>query len=327
MKKVLLAFMALFVLFASTGSSFAAQKTPRVAVWWLTSKSSLHKLAYDGFMQGIKEDGLVAGKDIIVDTFSSNDDENIANEQLPKMLAGNYDVIMSIGTVGTKFLVKNNVTQKPIIFSVVTDPVKSNIIAKWEEPGNNYSGTSNRQSIGKTLDHFLEICPKITRLGVIYTDGQDNSLVQIKELEELKSKFPNIKEIVYSPAKDEADLTRATQILVGKVDGILLPADAMVGSLSVKKITEVATPNKIPVFGSNGPVIEVGAIGALYTNYPNMGVLTWKMVQKVINGASPKNLPVEIQQVPDYAVNLKAAEGLGVTVPESVFVKVTNVVE
>lgn len=325
MKKVLFFFLALAVIIGKASASFASQEMPKVAIWSWDLSSSLLNQAYQGTLDGIKQDGYTTGQNIIVDTYDVGKNAANAPVMFGKIKSGNYDVIVSVGTTGSKYLLDNAVTL-PVVFSVVTDPVKSGIVASWEDTKNNFTGTSNKQSIEKQILSFKEIYPNVKRLGMIYKDAESNSLVQVEEVKSVKDKL-GLTEVVTSPAKDADDLARAAQELVGKVDAVFLPADTTVGSVAAEKIVNVLYPHKIPVFSANEPPISVGVLTGVCSDYYRLGVQTWDMTKKIIKGAKPQNMPVEIQQVPNFIVNIKAAEKLGIEIPPEVFDKVTKVYE
>ncbi|MEI7475508.1 MAG: ABC transporter substrate-binding protein [bacterium] len=326
MKKLFAVFLMFFLLcFMALPSMAATKKINKIAIWSWDLNSSLLNQAYKGFLDGIEKDGLVAGKDIVIDTYDVKKDPASAATMVEQVKAGNYDAICSVGTTGSKYLLEHGVTT-PVLFSVVTDPVKSGIVASLTETKNNFTGTSNKQSVEKQILSFKEVVPNVKRLGIIYKDAESNALVQVNEVNVAKEKL-GFTEILTSPAKSVDELAAATEALVGKVDAIFLPADTMVGSVDAEKIIKVATAAKIPVFSANEPPTTVGALTSLCSDYFKLGTQTWGMTKQVLGGQSPQTMPVQLQDVPNIIVNLKAAEALGITVPEEFFNKVTKVIE
>lgn len=326
LKKLLTAFIFCALIFSGTTQANAAAKKPvKIAAFSMYLSSKALKAAYDSYIVAMNSEGLVAGKDYILETYDTNNDAVKTAEVIEKFKTGDYDLIYALGTAGSVKLKELGYT-KPVVFAGVTDPVKSGVVADWVSSKNNFTGASNKQQVDKQIITIREINPKITRLGVVFKETEGNSKIQLTEIVEKKDKL-KLTEVIPAPVKDETGLEQAGTSLVGKVDAIFFPADVLMSSANSEKLIKVATVNKIPVISANDASTQYGALFSIYSDYTKLGIQAWDLSKKVLAGAAPSSLPVEVQTTPSFVINLKAASDLGITIPDSVLSNATKIIE
>jgi putative ABC transport system substrate-binding protein len=284
---------------------------------------------YDRIMAGIKatfiEVGYRENRSVIFDYYEARYSEVQAIRLVEKMKTGSYDLVLSLGTRSTQILQENEFIEAPVLFSGVFDPVDAGIVPGLDGSGTNFAGSSHRQEFSKQFTCFSEIVPSVKRLGIIYRDGEPNSLVQVEEVESV-SKSLGITDVFLSPAKDADDLERATREIIDKVDAIYLPADILVSSSAALKIRDVAITAKVPVFSALVDPTKYGALISTYTDLYILGKQVGRMAVRLIYGAEPGTMPIEFQQVPNVVVNRETAEFIEITIPESMQNKITGVI-
>jgi putative ABC transport system substrate-binding protein len=316
--------LAVLLLFVGVVPGFGIERA-QVAVFIFKPSTEI----YDRIMAGVKATFLEVGyrenRSLLFDYYEARQDEIQAIKLVEKIKAGNYDLVLSLGTRSTQILQENDVVEIPVLFSGVFDPVNAGIVPSLDGSQSNYAGSSHRQEFSKQFTYFSEIVPSVKRLGIIYRHGEVNSLVQVLEVQRVKNSL-GITEVFPSPAKDAEDLERATLEIVDKVDAIYLPADILVSSSAALKIRDVAIKRKVPVFSALVDPTKYGALISTYTDLYILGKQVGRMAVRIIYGADPGSMPVEFQQVPNVVVNREAAEFLDITIPESMEEKITGVI-
>jgi len=323
-KRLWTVMLAVLLLFTGLVPGFGIEKA-KVAVFIFKPSTEI----YDRIIAGVKatfvEVGYRENRSLLLDYYEARQDEIQAIKLVEKIKAGNYDLVLSLGTRSTQILQENNVVEVPVLFSGVFDPVSAGVVPSLDGSQTNYAGSSHRQEFSKQFAYFSEIVPSVKRLGIIYRHGEVNSLVQVVEVQTVKKSL-GISEVHPSPAKDAEDLERATLEIIDKVDAIYLPADILVSSSAALRIRDVAITRKIPVFSALVDPTKYGALISTYTDLYVLGKQVGRMAVRIIYGVDPGSMPIEFQQVPNVVVNREAAEFLGISIPEGMADNITGVI-
>lgn len=137
-----------------------------------------------------------------------------------------------------------------------------------------------------------------------------------------------ISEIIETTAVTTADIYAAANSLAGRVDAIWIATDSTAVS-SFGSMVKVVEQNKIPLFGSDVSMAEMGyaEMGAIATvgfSYYDLGVEAGKTAARVLRGENPANIPVVKANLTDLYVNASAANRMGITIPKSVMNRATK---
>ncbi len=317
-------FLVLLFLFAGLVPGFCIEKA-KIAVFMFKPSVEI----YDRIMAGVRATFLEVGyrenRSLLFDYYEARLNESQAIKLVEKMKAGNYDLVLSLGTRSTQILQENNFVEAPVLFSGVFDPVNAGIVPNLDGSQTNYAGSSHRQEFSKQFTYFREVVPSVKRLGIIYRGGEPNSLVQVDEVLAVKDSL-GLTNVICAPAKDADDLERATRDIIDKVDAIYLPADILVSSSAALHIRDVAIESDIPVFSALVDPTKYGALISTYTDLYVLGKQVGRMAVRIIYGEEPGSMPIEFQQVPNVVVNRESAEFLDITIPESMKEKITGVI-
>lgn len=279
--------------------------------------------AREGFIEAMADEGFVEGVNVEYDVGNANGDMSVAATIAQKFASEKVDLILAIATPMAMACAATT-NDIPIVFNCVTDPVASELVDSWEKPGGNVSGVSDWADVATQIKLILEICPDVKKLGTVYNAGEPNSLVQIEELEKCAPGL-GIEEIVPRSVSTSADVMTAAYTLEG-VDAVWIPTDNTVAS-AYEAIVKVCEEKRIPLFGADVAIVEIGAIGTPGISYRRHGEQSGKFAARVLRGESPANMPVEKCEMTDLCINLAAAERMGITVPQSVLDRATQIIE
>lgn len=307
MKKILLVVLSTLLVFAcgkqeevsnKEKSSSQAEKTYKIGITQIVTHPSLD-LTKEGFKKAFEEAGIKADFD------EKNAEGTIANANL---IANNFkadkkDLVFGIATPSAQALA-NNITDIPVLFSAVTDPTSAGILNQ------NVTGTSDKlDNIGEQLDLLLKLKPEIKKIGVLYNTSEQNSIVQVKEIE-TKAKERNL-EVVVQGVTAFGELAQATSGLLAQVDALYLPTDNLIVS-GVKLINSEAIAAKKPVVSSENSSVELGALFTMGLDYFELGKRTGQMAIEILKGKPVKDIPYETSQKVTLYVNESTAKAIGI---------------
>ena len=269
--------------------------------------------ALDAAREGFKAALADAGLQVTYDEQNAQGDQSTAANIAGTFADSHHDLILAIATP-TAQAVAQKITDVPVLFTAVTDPVGAQLVASWEAPGANVTGTSDANPVKEQLDLIKQVVPEVKTLGVIYNSGEDNSVTQVAWVKEAAA--PLGIEVKEAATPTTADVQQATESL-GDVDAIYIPTDNTVVS-SINAVLGVAETKQIPVFGAEAGTVKAGAIATYGLSYHELGRQTGQQAIRILTeGADPATTPVETQTNLDVHLNLGAAERMGVTLPQA----------
>lgn len=320
-RKLLLLLSTLIPLsFGSVALADAAKK--HVAITAIVEHPALDQ-ARQGIIDELKESGYIEGDNLIVE-FQSAQGNTATAAQIAKKYAGdNPDVAVGIGTPSAQALIAST-RSVPIVYTAVTDPIAANLVKSWDATGGNVTGVSDHLPLEPQIELIKQIVPNVKNVGFVYSPGEVNSTIVLKQLDEALAK-DGIK-VVPAPAQRTTDISTAVKSLQGRADVIYTSTDNNVVS-AYESMYQAAVQTKIPLIASDTSSAERGAVAALGGDYYGMGRQTGKIVVRILEGEQPGNIPSEKPQTTQLYVNLKAAQQQGVTLPQEVIETAVKVIE
>lgn len=308
MKKMLTLVMMILLVVLACGqteqsknqTSDTADKVFKVGITQFVTHPSLDQVK-DGFKKVFEEAGLKAEFD------EKNAEANIATANL---IASNYkadrkDLVFGIATPSAQALA-NNITDIPVLFSAVTDPASANILNA------NVTGTSDKlDNVVDQLDLLLKLDPKVKKIGVLYNTSEQNSILQVKDIE-AKAKEKGL-EVVLQGVTAFGELATATKGLLSQVDALYIPTDNLVVS-GIKLINSEALLTKKPVVTSENSSVELGALFTMGLDYYELGKRAGQMAVEILKGKKVSEIPFETSKKMTLYVNEDTASALGIDV-------------
>lgn len=237
----------------------------------------------------------------------------------PDVLVAGFEPIAREAAILTKTV--------PIIFAIGYDPVGSGLVQSLSRPGRNITGISilSYELMAKRLALLKEAVPGLKRVAVLYRKGDVNAQRAIKLLAE-PAKILGLA-IVQGEVVDAAGLDRAfEQIVHQKADGVMVVADVLFFQHAAQVFS---LANKYRLASGFGAV-EGAAAGALFSYSPDLAVVYRRLatlIDKILKGARPAEMPVEQLNVYELVVNLKTARKLGIELPRSFLLQATQTIE
>ncbi|KAM9864520.1 hypothetical protein ACIFOC_02678 [Leucobacter aridicollis] len=300
---------------AATDSGDEAKASYKIGVSQFVQHPALDA-ATAGFKQAFDD----AGVDVEWDDQNANGDQATAVTIAQGFASSDLDLVLAVATPAAQTAAQA-ITDKPILFTAVTDAVEGQLVESNEAPGGNVTGTSDLAPFDEQLALLKEVAPGAKKVGIVYASGEVNSQVQVDAVTEAAG--PLGLEVVTKTVTTANDIAAATEAL-GDVDAIYVPTDNMVVA-GIASLVQVAEDKQIPVIGAEAGTVEGGAVITLGIDYTKLGYQTGEMALKVLEGADPATMPVEVSNEFAYVVNEGAAERMGATIPEAILAEAEKV--
>jgi putative tryptophan/tyrosine transport system substrate-binding protein len=207
----------------------------------------------------------------------------------------------------------------PIVFATVSDPVGLGLIQSFARPGGNITGIADlARTLGpKRLQVFLELLPHMKRVLILYDADDTNAKAEAEVYHEAAQLLgiELVRQEVHTTTEAQAFLSTARQ---SGIDGILAPTCC---ALNIPGLMLAATTQHgIPAIFEAAFWVERGALASYGADYYASGKQAARLVDKLLKGAKPAELPVEVNPNIEFAINLKTVKALGLTIaPEVLF--------
>jgi putative ABC transport system substrate-binding protein len=302
------------------GCGAAGNKNVKISIVQIEEHPALDD-ARLGFLETLKANGYEEGKNLRVDYKNAQGDQAALYSIVQKFAADNPNLVLAIATSSAQAMAAAS-KDIPILITAVTDPVEAKLVNSLAKPGTNVTGTTDMNPLRQQFELLKALIPTAKKVGIIYNAGEVNSLVQVR-LAKLVAESLGL-EIVEATVTGSADVMRAAQSLVGKVDAVYVPTDNTVVA-AVQAVIRITDKNKIPVIAGESRVVDKGALGTIGINYRNLGKQTGEMALRVLKGEKPQDMAIESQKVYETVINQDTVDLLGISIPPDIAQKAVMV--
>jgi putative ABC transport system substrate-binding protein len=236
------------------------------------------------------------------------------------------DVLVTPG-INEALAAKNATSTIPIVFSTTADPVAAGLVDSLARPGGNITGFTYIGAVlsGKRLELLKETIPKLSRVAVLWNPQDPGSTQQWKESQlsarELGLQLHSME--VSSAEKYEGAFKEAIQ--AGSA-ALAVTQSALTNSYQ-KRITDLAAKNRLPAIYPRGDFVDNGGLMSYGADQAEPLRRVASMVDKILKGAKPADLPVEQPTKFEPMINLKTAKALGLTIPPVVLMRAEKVIK
>ncbi|WP_218220687.1 ABC transporter substrate-binding protein [Nesterenkonia sp. Act20] len=273
-----------------------------IGITQIVSHPSLDE-ARDGFKAAFED----AGLEVEWDEQNAQGEQATASNIAGTFASSDMDLIHAIATP-TSQAAAQAITDKPIVFSSVTDPVEAGLVESWEEPGANITGASDLNPVMEQFELLQEIAPEAETVGIVYSSGEANSEVQVELAQEAADELGL--EIQEATISNSSEVQQGVESL--DVDAIWVPTDNAVVS-ALESVLQYGQQNSIPVIASEGDSVIRGSVATYGLNYGDLGRQAGEMAIRILeDGEDPASMAVETLEELELTVNPEAAEAMGV---------------
>jgi putative tryptophan/tyrosine transport system substrate-binding protein len=275
---------------------------------------------------GLSELGYTEGDNLTVEWRITGGARERVAEAVADLVALPVDAIVVTGVIPAQ--VAQSATRSiPIIFVMLSDPVESGFVSSLARPGGNLTGLGSfaLELSGKQLQLLAEAIPSVARVGVLW---QVRHVSKAQQLKEIQDAAPVLGLQVESlPADGPNDLPGAIQAAIqAPVDALFtLQSDLTVGQQA--RILELVEQARLPGMYEVRDWTEAGGLLSYGPSFRDMHQRAAYYVDRILRGARPADLPVERPRAFDFAINLRTAQALGLTIPHHVLLQATEVIQ
>jgi putative ABC transport system substrate-binding protein len=286
----------------------------------------LAKARISAFTQALADLGWTDGRNVRMDFRWATADSNRIGAFAQELVGSQPDIVLAGSTTATIALQRETRTI-PIVFVNVVDPVTNGIVARLDRPSGNVTGFSNLEASlgGKWLELLAEIAPGLKWVtGMFNPDDSPRSTF----LPSFETAARSLKVApIIAPVHSDAEIETAINALGREPGGglVVMPDVFMLAHRA--SIISAAARNKVPAVYWQSPLAKDGGL----LSYGLDPVDTWRRaasyVNRILRGAKPAELPVQLPTKFEMVVNLKTAKALGLMVPQSILLRADEIIE
>jgi putative ABC transport system substrate-binding protein len=277
------------------------------------------------FLQRMRELGWVEGRNLAIQYRWAEGRTERLNELASELVRLKVDVIVTHNTPGP-LAAKQATSTIPIVFATAGDPVGTGIVASLARPGGNVTGLSSQTPdvAGKRLELTREIIPGLHRLAVLA--DTDNPYVKL-DVSQLRQAGAGLGvEVATFEMRRGEDIDPAFEALKGSTQALYVPATPVAFANRIR-INTLALAAHVPTMLGVREYVEAGGLMSYGPNWPHMWQRAADLVDKILRGAKPSDIPVEQPTEFDLVINLTTAKALGLTIPDKLLALANAVIE
>jgi putative tryptophan/tyrosine transport system substrate-binding protein len=326
-KAICLILCALLLVLCSFAEAQQIGKIPRIAYMRVVGVPSIPGPNVEAFRQGLKDLSYVEGKNILIEFRYAEGKRDRVPSLVAELVQLKVDMLIS-GDSGTIHAAKEATKTIPIVMVINQDPVATGLVGSLSRPGGNITGISRltRELSGKRLELLTEVVPGMARVGILWDVTTEGPKISFKEYQPaaraLKIQLQSLE--VRSP---EPDLAGAFQSAVKGRAGALITIGNSLLNRHRKQITDFAIKHRLPAMYESSQWIEAGGLISYSSNDAESYRRAAWIVDKILKGTKPADIPVEQPTKFELIINLKTAKALNLTIPQSVLFRADKVIK
>ena len=298
---------------ASSGTDGGEDGTYTIGVVQYATHPSLDN-CYEGFLKGLADEGFVEGENLTIDFQNAQGDTANCDLMAKTMVTSRVDLLAGIATpaVMSEYSAAKS-SDIPIVFTAVSDPVSAGLVRSIEQPGSNCTGTSDVLPLEKQVKMIRAFLPDATKIGVIYTTSEPNSVSHLEKLQGIAA--DNGFEVIAVGVTNSSEVASAAASVVAQGADCInnFTDNNVVDNLSA--VNKAAYDGGIPVFGSEIEQVKNGCLASESIDYVALGEQTGRMAARILSGEDASTMPVEEVEDATPVYNSEVLEALGLTLP------------
>jgi putative ABC transport system substrate-binding protein len=276
------------------------------------------------FVQRLRELGWIEGRTVAIEYRWAEGRDERFTEIAAEFVRLKVDIIVTVG--GAVLAAKQATSLIPIVFAVGADPVGAGLVASLARPGGNVTGLSSQFTdlAGKRLELLRDVLPRLRRLAIMANATNPASQLEIGEVRTMSSALGF--EVVPLEIRRAEDIVPAFEGLKERADALYVVVDPLLNTNRIR-INTLAVGARLPTMHALREYVESGGLMSYGPNLPALFRRAAEIVDKILHGTKPPDIPVEQPTRFDLIINLTTAKALGLEVPSSLLARADEVIE
>jgi putative ABC transport system substrate-binding protein len=308
--------------------SASAQQPAMPVVGFLSSGSKQSDtLRLAALWRGLNETGYVEGRNVASEYRWADDQYDRLPTMAQDLVQRQVSVIATVGTPTSALAAKAATKTIAIVFSIAGDPIKLGLVANFNRPGENVTGSTTFGTliVPKQFEVLHETLPKATVIGCLVNPLNPNAETNIGEAREATNRLGLQLRILNASAERDIDTAFAT-FARERTDGVVIVSDALFNSLP-KQLVELAARYALPTIYQYREFATAGGLMSYGSSLPDAYRQAGMYVGQILNGKKAGDLPVVQSTKVELILNLKTAKTLSITVPPTMLARADEVIE
>jgi putative tryptophan/tyrosine transport system substrate-binding protein len=306
-----------------------AQQPAKIARLGILGAGSAAGVRLEAFIQGLLDLGYVEGRNLVIEYRNHEGKEERLPALAAELVALKVDVILAVSTLPALAAMKVTRTL-PIVFAAAAEPVTSGLVTSLARPGGNVTGMSAvaPELVGKCLELLKQTVPGVTRGVILWQPGAPDERTDKDMLKEAEvaSRTLGVR-LQAVKARRPEDFERAFSDVTKARAGALIVLTSVMFINERRRLVDLAAKNRLPTVYPQRDFVDVGGLMSYGPNGPDLFRRAATLVDKILKGAKPADLPVEQPTKFELVINLKTAKALGLTIPQSILVRADDVIQ
>jgi putative ABC transport system substrate-binding protein len=280
------------------------------------------------FREGLRKLGYVEGDNVIIEQRYAAGQAERLSTMAAELVRLKVDVLVT-APAGSAILAKKATSTIPIVFIGEPDPVGTALVASLGHPGGNVTGLADAHAelVPKRLELLKQVVPSASRIAILWNPANPSTAPQLKIAE---AAAPALGATVFPVGVNgprRGDVDRTFEAIGRERPGsLLVVGDATLG-VHRHRIAELSMRHRLPTAGAHSAWTESGLLMSYGTDFVDLFRRGALLVDKILKGAQPADLPVEQPTKFDLVINMKTAKAMGVTVPPPLLLRADRVIE
>ncbi len=274
-------------------------------------------------LRGLKQEGFTVGQNVDIDYRWARNQPDRLPKLAAELVALPVDVLVNEGGTATAMQAKQATSTIPIVFHA-SNAIQDGLVDSLAHPGGNLTGVSQfaTETLVKAFQFLTELVPTATTIAVLST-GQAPAVVQ-RVMQEIQASNASKKaELRLLTVEARAELEDAYAALARQKAAAIVFANATY----VERLVNLAAHHRVPAVYNQRAYVVAGGLLSYGASIPAAYVIKGIYAGKILKGIKPGDLPVQQASKFELALNLKTAEALGLSVPQSILIAADEVFE
>jgi putative tryptophan/tyrosine transport system substrate-binding protein len=289
-----------------------------------TQSAPLNAANMTAFRDALRAEGYVDGKNLVIEYRSAEGQDERFPDLVRQLLKLNCDVIVTRGTPAA-LAARDATSTTPIVMTAIGDPLL--VAASLRRPGGNITGMSayGTELEAKRVEILHEMVAQAVRIAGLYNMGNPVAPPQWDELKKA-SEVLGLQAALLD-VRSPKDITRAFDTAIDQhIEAIAVGLDALTQA-NRKMIVDLAAKNRLPAIYPSREYVDAGGLLAYAASFTDLYRQAATYVRKIFSGENPAELPIQQPTKFELVINLKTAQALGLTVPQSLLARADEVIE